>query len=142
EVELKILHSRVKDFLDRRVEPVDLIDEQHVALLEIGEERGEIAGPGDDRSRGGAEIDAELARHDLGERGLAEPGRADEQHVVESFLACARRSDEHPEIGACLALADELVESLRAQRRIRRVLLAALRRYQLSSGTTAHRSGP
>ena len=89
-----------------------------------------------------AEVDAELARHDLRERGFAEPGRADEQHVVERFLARARRRDEHAEIGARLALADELVEALRAQRRFRCVLVAALGRHQLASGVAAHRSGP
>src|SRR4029078_13644552 len=67
---------------------------------------------------------------------------ADEHTVVGCSLARARRRKEHPEIGARLALADELVESLRAQRRFRRVLLAALRRYQLSCGTAGHRSGP
>ena len=72
EVELEVLHRRIEDFLDRRIEPVDLVDEQHVAVFEIGEERGEIAGLGDHRARGRAEIDAELARHDLRERGLAE----------------------------------------------------------------------
>ena len=81
---------------------MDLVDEQHVALLEIGEQRGEIAGLGDDRAGRRAEIDAELARHDLRQRGLAEPGRADEQHVVERLVARARRLDEHLEIGARL----------------------------------------
>ena len=34
EVELEILHGRVEDLLDGRVEAVDLVDEQHVALFE------------------------------------------------------------------------------------------------------------
>ena len=87
QVELEILHRRIEDFLDRRIEPVDLVDEQDVALFEIGEQRREIAGLGDHRPGGGAEIDAELARDDLRQRGLAEARRADEQHVVERFLA-------------------------------------------------------
>ena len=44
EVELEILHGRIEDFLDRRIEPVNLVDEQDIALLEIGEERREVAG--------------------------------------------------------------------------------------------------
>ena len=86
EIELKILHRRVEHFLDRGIEPVDFVDEQHVALFEIGEERGKIAGLGDHRPRRGAEIDAELARHDLRQRRLAEPRRADEQHVIERLM--------------------------------------------------------
>ena len=89
EIELEILHRRIEDFLHRRIEPVDLVDEQHVARLEIGEQRGEIAGLGDHRAGGGAEIDAQFARHDLRQRGLAQARRADEQHMVERFLARA-----------------------------------------------------
>ena len=91
QVELEVLHRRIEDFLDRRIEPVDLVDEQHVALFEIGEQRREVAGLGDHRPGGGAEIDAQLARHDLRQRRLAEPGRPDEQHMVERLArACAR----------------------------------------------------
>ena len=52
QIELKILHRRIKHFLDRRIEPVNLVDEQDVALFQIGEQRREIAGFGDDRPRG------------------------------------------------------------------------------------------
>ena len=95
-------------------------------VFEIGEQRGEIAGLGDHRAGGGAEVDAEFARDDLRQRGLAEAGRPDEQHVVERFLARARRLDEHLEIGARLLLADEVGEPLRAQRGVD-VLVAASR---------------
>ena len=91
QVELVVLHGRIEDFLDRRVEAVDLVDEEHVALLEVGELRGEVAGLGDHRAGGGAEIDPELAGDDLGERGLAEARRADEEHVVEGVAARLRR---------------------------------------------------
>ena len=87
EVELEVLHRRIEDFLDRRIQSVDLVDEQHVTIFEIGEQRREISGLGDDRAGGGAEIDAELARHDLRERRLAEARRPDEQHMVERLAA-------------------------------------------------------
>ena len=116
EIELKILHGGIEDFLHRRIEPVNLVDEQHVALLEIGEERGKIAGLGNDRAGRGAKVYAELARHDLRKRRLAEPGRADEQHMVERLLARPRGLDENGEVRARLLLADEFGEALRAQR--------------------------
>ena len=118
QVELVILHRRIEDFLDRRVEPVDLVDEQHVAVFEIGEQRGEVAGLGDDRTGGRAEIDAELARHDLRQRRLAEARRTDEQHMVERLAAALGRLDEDLEVGARRRLADELVERLRPQRHV------------------------
>src|SRR6266851_1680166 len=107
---------------------MDLVDEQHVALFEIGEQRGEIAGLRDHGARGGAEADAELARHDLRQRGLAEAGRTDEQHVIERLAALACRLDEDREILARLRLADKLRQELRAQRGIGRILVAALGR--------------
>ena len=137
EIELEILHRRIEHLLDRRIEPVDLVDEENVALLQIGEQRREIAGLGDHRPRGGAEIDAELARDDLRQRGLAETRRADEQHMVERFVARPRRLDEHRKIGARLLLADELGQPLRPQRRLGGVLFAALGRDE-AAGRGAH----
>ena len=104
---------------------MDFVDEQNVALFEIGEDRGEIARLGDHRARGRAEIDAEFARDDLRERRFAEARRADEQHMIERFLARARGLDEDLQIGAGLFLADELGQLLRAQRAFRAIFLAA-----------------
>src|SRR5262245_28155255 len=116
QVELKILHRRVQDFLDRRVETMNLVDEQDVARLEVGQQGGEIAGFGNHRAGCGAEVDAQFARHDLGQRRLSEPRRTDKQHVVERLLASARRFNEYLKIGSRLFLANEFIEPLRAQR--------------------------
>ena len=50
-VERVVLHRRIEDLLDRPVEPVDLVDEQDVALVERGQDRGEVPGPLDGRAR-------------------------------------------------------------------------------------------
>ena len=119
QVELVVLHRRIEDLLHRRVQPVDLVDEQHVAVFEVGEQGGKIAGLGDDRPGGGAEIDAKLSRHDLRERGLAKTRRTDEQHVIERLATTFRGFDEHLEIGPRRGLSDEFVERLRAKRHFR-----------------------
>src|SRR5579862_3444030 len=146
EIELKILHRRIKDFLDRRIETVNLVDEQYVAILEIGQERREIAGLGDHRTGRATEIDAELARQNLRQSGLAETRRTDEQHVIERFTPPARRFDEYAEIFSRLFLADEFRKALRPQRAFGGVLVAPLRRHQLvvraRFRARAHRSGP
>ena len=134
EVELEILHRGIKDLLDRRVEAMDLVDEQDVARLEVGQLGGEVAGLGDDRPGGRAEIDAELARDDLGERRLAEAWRADEQHVIERFASRLRRFDEDLQVLARRFLAGEIGQHLRAQGR---VILRAL----LGGDETARRVG-
>src|SRR5262245_31775385 len=118
---------------------MDLVDEQHVTFFEVRQQRGEVAGLGDHRARGGTEVDAKLARDDLRQRGLAEAGRTDEQHVVERFLARACRLDEHREVGARLLLAYEVRKLLRAKRRFRDVLLAALGGDD-TAGRRAHRT--
>ena len=82
-----------------------------------------ITGPG-----GGAKADAEFARHDLRQRGLAEAGGTDEQHMVQRLAALARGLDEDREIGARLRLADEFGQQLRAQRGVADIVAAALGR--------------
>lgn len=92
---------------------MDFIDEEDVALFEIGQECREIARLGNHRSGGGLEVDAELLCHDLGQRGLAETGRPHEQHMVECLATVLGRLDKHLEIGARLRLAGEIVQRLR-----------------------------
>ena len=66
---------------------MDLVDEQHVLRLEVGEHRGEVARALEHRAGGLAQVDAELARDDVRERGLAQARRAEQQHVVERLAA-------------------------------------------------------
>ena len=105
---------------------MDFVDEQDVALFEIGEQRREIAGLGDDGSRGGAKAYAEFARDDLRQRGLAEAGGTDEQHVVQRLVPLARRLDEDREVLPRLRLADEFGQQLRTQRGVADIVGTAL----------------
>ena len=125
QVELEVFHRRVEHFLDRGLQAMDLVDEQDIPGLEVCQDCGEVAGPLDHRPRGGAEADAQLAGDDLRQRGLAEAGRAVQQHVVQRLAAGAGGLDEHREVLARGLLADELGEGLRAQAGLRRILLAA-----------------
>ena len=43
DVEAEVLERRIEDLLDRAVQPVDLIHEQHVPRLEPREDRGQVA---------------------------------------------------------------------------------------------------
>ena len=65
DVELEVLQRRVEHLFDRARHPVDLVDEQHVALLEVREDRREIAGPVERGAGRRLEPDAHLVRHDL-----------------------------------------------------------------------------
>ena len=41
---MELLHRGIEDFFDHAREAMHLVDEQHRAVLEIREDRGEIAG--------------------------------------------------------------------------------------------------
>ena len=52
QVELELLQRRIEDLLDRGRQAVDLVDEQDVARLQVGQQRGEVAGARDHRPGG------------------------------------------------------------------------------------------
>ena len=89
---------------------MDLVDEEHRAGLERGQERRDVAlalerGPGRLHER-----DAELGRDDLRQRRLAEAGRAGEQDVIERLPAAGGGLDRDRELVFDRSLADEVTE--------------------------------
>src|SRR3546814_10524653 len=62
QVELEILHRRIEDLLHLARQSVDLVDEENVSAVEIGEDGGEVAAALDRRPLGLAALDAHLAR--------------------------------------------------------------------------------
>src|SRR5207237_744759 len=127
---------------DRWGETVDLVDEQDVARLQIGQHRGEIAGALNHWPRGGAKPNPQLARDDLGQRRLAEPWRAEEQHMIERLAPALRRLDKDAKIAAQLLLADEFVERERPDRGFGRVLLGLFGRDDARRADVVHRNAP
>src|SRR5204862_649117 len=63
-----------------------------------------------------ADADAELVAHDLRERGLPEPRRPGEQHVVERLAARLRRFERNRELLLDALLPDEVAERARPKR--------------------------
>src|SRR5689334_12652370 len=113
-----VLHGRIEGLLERARQAVDLVDEEHRARLERREERRDVALAFERRAGGLHEGHVQLGRHDLRERGLAEPGRSRQQHVVERLAALLRRLDEHRQLVLHRALADEVLEPARPQRAV------------------------
>ena len=124
QVELEILHRRIENLLDGRIEPVDLVDEQHVPRAQVRQQRRQVAGPRDDRPGRRPEADAEFRRHDLRQRRLAEPRRPVEKRMVHRLAAVGGGGDEGLEIGPAAALADEFGKPQRPQR-----IVGAFRRF-------------
>ena len=98
-------------------EPVNLVDEKHVAFLQrIRQDRREVAGLLDRRPRGHADAHPEFVGDDVRERRLAQPWRAEEQRVIERLAPAFGRLEVHTELVLELFLADVLGQGLGPQR--------------------------
>ena len=95
---------------------MNLVDEQDVARLKVGQQRGQIARLGNHRAASRPEPHPQLARDDLRQRGLAQPRRTIEQHMVHRLAARFRAFDEHPQVVLRRRLPDELGQRLGPQR--------------------------
>ena len=107
---------------------MDLVDEQHIAFFEVGEDGRQVARASDGRSGGGANGGAQLVGHHRGERGLAQPWRAREQDMVRRLAAPLGRRDHDAEGFLHLRLAQIVVEPFRAQGEIQLQVVLGERR--------------
>jgi hypothetical protein len=115
EIEREILHRGVEHLFHHRTKAMNFIDKQHVIGFKIGQDRRQIPGLGQHRTRGHPKPHPQLARHDLRQGGLAQTGGAVEQRVVHRLAADLGAFDEDLQIGAGLGLANKILQHLRAQ---------------------------
>ena len=87
QVEPVIFHGGIKNFLDRRMQPMDLVDEKYIAFFEICEDRRKVAGLFDDRASGGLQCRAHLVRNNIRERRFTDARRAGEQNVIQRLAS-------------------------------------------------------
>ena len=66
---------------------MELVEEEDLALAQVGEDGGEVALDLQGGAGGLLEADIELVGDDGGEGGFAQAGRAEEEDVVEGFAA-------------------------------------------------------
>ena len=97
---------------------MNLVDEQHVPRLEIGQQRRQIAGPLENRAGCLAEIHLELVGDDVRQGGLAEPRGSENQHVIQRLAAHARRLDRDVEQLDDLGLAHVVRDALGSHRAV------------------------
>ena len=95
---------------------MNLVDEQHIVLLERSEYTRKVAGLVEHRTGCDLEIHTQLIGDNACECGLAESGRSEQQQVVQCLATHTRSLDEHFEILNNLFLTVERVEIRRAQR--------------------------
>src|SRR5262245_40963670 len=94
DVDLERLDRGVEALLDGGGEPVDLVDEQDIVRLELGEEPSEGALVLDRRPARRVQGDAHLLREDVGQRRLPKAGRAAKEDMVERLAPAPSGLDE------------------------------------------------
>ncbi len=95
---------------------MDLIDKQHVALIEVGQQRRKVALFFNGRAAGDAQIDVHFVGDDAREGGFAQTRRAVKQHMVKAFAAAQRRLNIDLKVFLDLILADIFAHHARTQR--------------------------
>ena len=106
---------------------MDFVDEQHVVRLEVGQDRGQVAGALQHRAGGLAQVDAHFGGDDVRQRRLAEARRAEEQDVVERFTTFFGGLDEYFQLLADLHLTGVVGQPFRPQRALQRLFLRRFR---------------
>jgi hypothetical protein len=130
EVELEVLHRRIEDLFNRRVEAMDFINKEHVALFEVGQKCCEITGLGNYRTGRRAKADAQFLGHNLRKRRLAKTRRPRKQHMIQRIAARFGRLNEDAQVRARLLLPDKFGKRLRPDGRLESVRFAFGRGYE------------
>lgn len=126
-VDAEVLHRGVEELLGRAGDPVDLVDEEHLAGRERREDGDQVTGPLDRGAAGEPQRHRQLLRDDHGKARLAEARRPGQQHVVRRAPPAARTGQHDRQLFPCLALPDELRQRPRPQSRLERTLLGVRR---------------
>ena len=122
EVDAEVLHGRIDVLLDRRGQAVDLVDEEHVALLHLRERADQVRRLRERRTARHIGAASHLVGDHVRKRGLAEPRRAMQQHMFHRRRTGARGIDGDRQAFLQVGLSDVLGQLLRAQRRTGRGL--------------------
>ena len=104
---------------------MDFIDEEHVARLEVGEQRGQIAGTLEHRTGGLAQVHLHFIGEDVGEGGFAQARRPEDQHVVQGFGAFAGGADENLHLLTHPRLTDVIRQPARTDLTVERNFISA-----------------
>ena len=82
-IQLEILHCRIKDFFHGYGHAVDLVYEQNVVALKIRQYGSQIAGALQHGTCYGRNVHAQFSSHDLRKRGLAEARIAIKNRMIQ-----------------------------------------------------------
>ena len=101
---------------------MDLIDEEDVALPELGQDRREVSRSFQRRTRGDMKLHLAFGGDDSREGRLAESRRASEEQMIDHLGTASRRLQDNLEVLLQFSLTDELVERPRSETAINRIV--------------------
>ena len=101
---------------------MNLVDEQHIARFQVGQQGGDIARLFQHRAGGGAQGNTHLIGDNARQGGLAKAGRSKNQRVIQRFTAPLCRLQEDRHLVAHSGLTHVLLETLRANGPVHGVL--------------------
>src|SRR3990172_2220271 len=127
EIESEVLHRGVQDLLDGPAQPMDLIDEEDVTPIEVGQNGCQISRPFDRRAGGDSEVDAHLMCQNVSQRRLAQSRWSVKQDVVERLAARLGGLNKDGQILLYSILADHFLQQARAQVIVVRIFRAYIR---------------
>ena len=110
-----VFQCRVKHLFHLPGETVYLVDEEDVALLQIGQQGSEVAGLFDGRAAGDADLHPHLVGDDARQRGLAQARGAIEQDVIHGLAAPLGGFQIDFQVLLDLVLSDVVLQMLRAE---------------------------
>jgi hypothetical protein len=123
DVELVVLECCVEFFFEDGLEAVDLVEEEDLAVADVGEDGSEVALDLEGGAGSLLEADVELIGDDGGEGGFAEAWGTEEEDVVEGFAAGFGGFKGDGELLFGFGLADEFLEAAWAELELEGVFL-------------------
>ena len=91
---------------------MDLVDEQYVAVRQIGQNAGQIAGSLNGRAAGDADVLPHFSGDNARQRSLAQSGRAVKEDMIQRFPAFQRRFNGNMQVLLHALLPDILPQGL------------------------------
>ena len=108
---------------------MNFVDEQNVALREVGQKRGQIARLFNRWAGGDADVHTHFIGNDTCKRGLAQARRAIEQDVIQRLVSAACRLDIDREVLLDLLLSIILAQALRPEGKLALIFGSVTGRY-------------
>jgi hypothetical protein len=114
DIEPIFFHGRVQVFFDDRVQAMNLVDKQHIAVLKVGQDPSKVSRSVKNRSRARPDAGPHFVGDDVSESRFPESGGTCEEDVIERFASVSCSGDEDFEVLDDLYLTDELGEARRS----------------------------